>query len=167
MRQQTRDGSRPAQMESIKRQSLTIADAKIEHSITISKAFLVIAGKGKNIFMIYDKIDNIATYEGLSKDIYEGLAFLRAMKEDIEIGVHVINPKVKAIVSEYTTKEVNEKGYEAHHEYIDIQYLISGEELVCNIPLEYLKEIKAYNNEKDVAFLPSFSLKTAICRNSA
>lgn len=102
--------------------------------------------------MIYDKIDKIATYEGLSRDIYEGLAFLGAVRQDIETGVHVINPRVKAIVSEYETKEQNELGYEAHREYIDIQYLISGEEKICCVPLEYLKEKVAYNAEKDVAF---------------
>ena len=109
--------------------------------------------------MIYDKIDKTAIYEGLSKDIYEGLAFLRAIKQDIEIGVHVINPRVKAIVSEYTTKEVNEKGYEAHHEYVDIQYLISGKEKICCVPLEYLKEKVAYNEEKDVAFYDEADVK--------
>ena len=61
--------------------------------------------------MIYDKLNNIALYKGLSKDIYEGLLFLNAATKDLENGVYVINPQVKAIVSEYPTKEVNEYGY--------------------------------------------------------
>lgn len=32
---------------------------------------------------------------------------------DIANGVYEINPRVKAIVSEYTTKEINGNGYEA------------------------------------------------------
>ncbi len=76
--------------------------------------------------MVYDKINNISIYKGLSADIYEGLLFLNAATKDLENGVYVINPRVKAIVSEYITKEVNEYGYEAHREFIDIQYLISG-----------------------------------------
>ena len=55
-------------------------------------------------------------------------------------------------MSEYTTKENNENGYEAHREYIDIQYLIEGEEVVNSQPLEYLYEVRAYNNEFDAAF---------------
>ena len=94
----------------------------------------------KKTRMIYEKINNIAIYEALSKDIYEGLAFLGGVGPEIETGVHVINPRVRAIVSEYETKEQNELGYEAHREYIDIQYLISGEEKICCVPLEYLKE---------------------------
>lgn len=64
--------------------------------------------------MVYDKIDNIETYKGLSDDIYEGLKFLKNASPDLACGVHEINPRVKAIVSEYETKAVNENGYEAH-----------------------------------------------------
>lgn len=102
--------------------------------------------------MIYDKLDNIETYAGILEDILLGLKWLRDVSPDVEKGVYEINPRVKAIVSEYTTKEVNENGYEAHREYIDIQYLISGGEVVGSLPLEYLKEIKPYNKECDAAF---------------
>lgn len=109
--------------------------------------------------MIYDKINNLSTYKNLSKDIYEALAFLADMKPEIETGVHMINPRVRAIVSEYETKEQNELGYEAHREYIDIQYLISGEEKICSVPLEYLKEKAPYNAEKDIAFYEEADVK--------
>lgn len=72
--------------------------------------------------MIYDKIDNIELYKGLSEDINLGLEFLKKATPDIENGVHQITPRVKAIVSEYETQEVNEYGYEAHKEYIDRHY---------------------------------------------
>lgn len=102
--------------------------------------------------MIYDKIDNLETYAGISEDLRIGLEWLRDVDADVENGVYEINPHVKAIVSEYITKEVNENGYEAHLDYIDIQYLISGEEVVKSLPLEYLNEIKPYNKEIDAAF---------------
>lgn len=102
--------------------------------------------------MIYDKINNIETYAGISADIYLGLKWLRGVNPNIANGVYEINPRVKAIVSEYTTKEINEFGYEAHRDYIDIQYLIYGDEKIYCLPLEYLKETKAYNKEIDAAF---------------
>jgi YhcH/YjgK/YiaL family protein len=102
--------------------------------------------------MIYDKIDNLDIYAGISEDIRLGLEWLRDVNPDIEKGVYEISPRVKAIVSEYTTKEVNEDGYEAHREYIDIQYLLKGNEKLCCLPLEYLKETKPYKPEKDAAF---------------
>lgn len=109
--------------------------------------------------MIYDKLNNISFYKGLSTDIYEGLLFLNAATMDLESGVYIINPRVKAIVSEYTTKVVNEYGYEAHREYIDIQYLISGEEKICCLPLEYLRETKPYNEEQDAGFYEETVIK--------
>ena len=101
--------------------------------------------------MIYDKITNYETYAGISADIREGLEFLCNISPDIENGVHEISPRVKAIVSEYATKEANENGFEAHRQYIDIQYLISGTEKIFCLPLEYLKETKPYNEKDDAA----------------
>jgi len=102
--------------------------------------------------MVYDKIDNIETYKGLSEDIYEGLKFLKNATLDLACGVYEINPRAKAIVSEYETKPVNENGFEAHKKFIDIQYLLKGIEKNCCLPIEKLKERKPYKEEIDVAF---------------
>lgn len=109
--------------------------------------------------MIYDKIDNLNTYAGISEDIRKGLEWIRDVKPDVENGLYELSSRVKAIVSEYTTKEVNENGYEAHREYIDIQYLICGEEVICSSPLEYLNEIKTYNKDIDAAFYVEVGIK--------
>lgn len=102
--------------------------------------------------MIYDKIDNLETYARISEDIRLGLEWLRDVNPDIEKGVYELSPRVKAIVSEYTTKEVNENGYEAHRKFIDIQYLLKGTEKNCCLPIEKLKETKPYKEEIDATF---------------
>lgn len=102
--------------------------------------------------MIYDKIDNIELYKGLSDDTYLGLDFLRNATPDIESGVHELSPRVKANVSEYKTKEINEYGFEAHKKFIDIQFLIKGSEKICCLPLDQLIETKPYSEEDDAAF---------------
>lgn len=102
--------------------------------------------------MIYDKIDNLESYAGISTDMRMGLEWLRDVSLDIEKGVYMISPQVKAIVSEYTTKELNENGYEAHRDWIDIQYLVKGEERVRCLPLEYLTESLPYNESIDASF---------------
>jgi YhcH/YjgK/YiaL family protein len=102
--------------------------------------------------MVYDKIDNLENYKGLSEDIYEGLKFLKNATPDLACGIHVINPRVKAIVSEYETKLVNENGYEAHRGFIDIQYLLEGKEKNCCQPIEKLNETNPYKEEIDAAF---------------
>ncbi len=109
--------------------------------------------------MIYDKISNIETYAGISADIYIGLIWLRDVDSNIANGVYEINSRVKAIVSEYTTKVINENGYEAHRDCIDIQYLISGKEIINSLPLEYLKDTKPYNKEIDAAFYEEVEVK--------
>ena len=102
--------------------------------------------------MIYDHIKNIAFYRGLSPDIAVGLDFLKQVQPDTDVGVYQINPRVKAIVSEYETKTVNECGYEAHRKNIDIQYLLLGEERIDCLPIERLEETKPYSEENDAAF---------------
>ena len=102
--------------------------------------------------MIYDSIENIGLYKHLSPNIYDGLQFLEQASPDLAPGTYQINPRVKAIVSEYDTKKVNEHGFEAHKKNIDIQYLLKGEERVACLPLEKLKETKPYSEEKDAAF---------------
>ncbi len=125
-----------------------------------NKVVLITGGTGSFGKKFYDKIDNIDTYSGLSEDIRLGLEWIRYVKPDVENGVYELSSRVKAIVSEYTTKVINENGYEAHREYIDIQYLISGEEIVCSLPLEYLNEIKTYNKEVDSAFFVATGIQS-------
>ena len=102
--------------------------------------------------MVYDKIDNIALYRNLSPNIALGLDFLKQMKPDTAVGTYQINHRVKVVVSEYETKAENEYGYEAHKKYIDIQYLLSGEERIACLPIERLNVMKEYNEENDAAF---------------
>ena len=101
--------------------------------------------------MIYDKLDNIEIYKGISEDIYKGLTFLRQASPDTANGVYQLNPRVKAIVSEYETKTENENGFEAHKRFLDIQCTLKGIEKVCCLPIEKLEETMPYNEENDAA----------------
>ena len=116
--------------------------------------------------MIYDKIDNIELYKGLSEDIYLGLEFLQNATLDIEKGVHELSPRVKAIISEYKTKEINEYGFEAHRKNIDIQYLLKGLERINCLPIEQMEETKPYSEENDAAFFTAKALPTEMVLGS-
>ena len=102
--------------------------------------------------MIYDNLSNTEQYKGLSPDIYEGLKFLSNANANIAKGVYQINPRVKAIVSEYKTKTENEYGYEAHKKNIDIQCTLNGLERVACLPIEKMREEKPYSEETDATF---------------
>lgn len=102
--------------------------------------------------MIVDQLINIETYKGVSSDIYEGLKFLKNAHSDIEPGTYFINEKVKAIVSEYDTVEVFQRGYEAHRHVIDIQYPIRGLERVKWSPIGEMDINIPYEEGNDRTF---------------
>src|SRR6478735_1625316 len=72
--------------------------------------------------MIIDSLSNIDKYKNLSPGIYAGLQFLKNADASIVVGEYAVNENVKAIVSEYKTVELFERGYEAHKHVIDIPY---------------------------------------------
>ena len=109
--------------------------------------------------MIIDKLSNIEIYKGLSADIYAGLKFLQQATPDIKVGEYTINNKVKAIVSEYNTVELFERGYESHKHVIDIQYPIRGLERVKWSPIDQMKVNIPYDSVKDRTFFKSPSLQ--------
>ncbi len=64
------------------------------------------------------------------------------------------NDNVYAPVSEYMSKEDSVARFEAHRKYIDIQYVVSGKELIAISPLAENKGIlQPYNPEKDIEFV--------------
>lgn len=60
-----------------------------------------------------------------------------------------------ASVDEYVTKDEPDTRLEAHRKYADIQYIISGDEIMGIVPLGKTSETASYNAEKDVVFLES------------
>jgi YhcH/YjgK/YiaL family protein len=59
-----------------------------------------------------------------------------------------------ATVSEYLSKNEESANFEAHRKYIDIQYVVSGKEIMNIAPLSSQKEIIVpYDNTKDIEFL--------------
>ena len=55
-----------------------------------------------------------------------------------------------AIVSEYQTKKIEDAKWESHRKFIDLQYIISGEEKMGVLPLKKAKFASDYQEDKDV-----------------
>lgn len=102
--------------------------------------------------MILDKINNAYLYYGIHPDIKAGVEYLEKLNPDVELGEYVINDNVKSIVSEYMTREVFERGFEAHKNVIDIQFPIIGRERIKWSYLEGMKRHIDYDPVKDRAF---------------
>ncbi len=59
-----------------------------------------------------------------------------------------------APLSEYMSKNEEDARYEAHRKYIDIQYVVSGKELIGIAPISQQKDIlEPYSEEKDIMFM--------------
>ena len=106
--------------------------------------------------MIYDRLSNCEQYYTLHKYFKKAFDFLKNTDlKNIEDGSYeILGKEIYANVQSLTTKPIEEKKWEVHRKYIDIQYVISGEEKMGYGILEDFKEIaQAYDNEKDVEFL--------------
>ena len=104
--------------------------------------------------MIVDSIDNVKHYRNLSERIKKAFEFLEEIDfETIEPGKYNVDgDEIFAIVSEYSTKEHADARPEAHERYIDIQYLVKGEELMGYAPLEDQEVMVPYDVDKDLVF---------------
>ncbi|RXQ96827.1 DUF386 domain-containing protein [Ancylomarina salipaludis] len=103
--------------------------------------------------MIIDKIENSKLYANISERIALGLEYLNNSDfSKIELGTYQIEGgDVFAMVQEYTTKSREACKLEGHTKYIDIQYIISGEEHIGLVSKSNQK-LLTQNNEGDYAF---------------
>ena len=106
------------------------------------------------VIMILDKIENVQQYNGLSDLLNAGLKFIAETDfSKIEPGKIVLKDKLLfATVSEYSTKPVADCKLEAHQKYIDIQFIVSGEEKIGFTTLCGQTPTTPYNPEKDIVF---------------
>lgn len=103
--------------------------------------------------MIFDKIENSAIYESISPLIKKAFDYLKETDfSKLENGKHIVQgDDLFAIVQEYDTKNDADAKLEAHHKYIDVQYVVSGEELIGVKPLITQMPCKDYDAENDYA----------------
>lgn len=102
--------------------------------------------------MIYDKIENLKLYYSLNPH-FEQIADFIANNDlaTMECGSYEVAPGVKAGISEYEPGSGSD--FEAHREYHDLQYAVSGEETIEVIPTEFAENSKGYT--PDIEFFTS------------
>jgi YhcH/YjgK/YiaL family protein len=83
-------------------------------------------------------------------------AFLKENNlKDLELKRYDIDgDNLYATVSEYLTKNEEDARFEAHKKYIDIQYVISGVEIMeVTSPAQKIEILEPYDSEKDIEFM--------------
>lgn len=102
--------------------------------------------------MIFDRIENINNYKGLGR-VYTALEFLA--KTDfakVNIGKYELDgDNIYYMVQKYDTNP-DKTVAEAHKKYIDIQYIVKGEEVIAVAPIQNDKKLIEAKEEKDVWF---------------
>ena len=92
--------------------------------------------------------------KSLSDRIQEGLQIIEGLDlENIALGKYVVNENFYYVVQEYETKDVSEARYEAHKQYVDIQYMVAGKEAIGIAPTAELAVEQEYDVETDAMFL--------------
>lgn len=104
--------------------------------------------------MILDKIENSDFYSGINENLKKGFEFLKNTNlSSLAPGKYEIDGmEVFALVSEYDSKKHDDCRLEAHYTYTDIQYIISGSELIGFATLGNQEVLTAFNPEKDIVF---------------
>lgn len=103
--------------------------------------------------MIFDKIENSGLYENIDSKIKKAFDYIKKTDfNKLELGKHVIDEEnVFAILMEYETKNASDCKLEVHKKYIDVQYVISGNENIGHIPLTTQIPSKVYDDKDDYA----------------
>jgi len=113
--------------------------------------------------MIHDKLSNCSKYYNLHPNFKMAFDYLfNADLSGLKPGKYEIdNTNVFALVQDYLTKDEEDCKPEAHIDYIDIQYIVSGNEIMGHILLAEQKQSDAsYPN--DVAYFITETNKTKI-----
>lgn len=105
--------------------------------------------------MIKDNIKNANLYYKLSPLLEAGLKYLENTDfSTIPLGKYeILSDEVYAMVQDYSSKLKSEGKFEAHKKYVDIQYVVEGEELIGVSNVSNFTDATDYSEEKDIVFL--------------
>ena len=108
--------------------------------------------------MIYDSLNNIARYSVLGERFEKGLQWL-AEADKPALGRHELEGSDLFVnVQSYDPAPAEDKVFEAHGDYADIQCVLAGEE-ICQLAAEG-KETTPYDPETDAAFYAGEATET-------
>lgn len=104
--------------------------------------------------MILDTLANAARYTGFKAGISEGFGFLdQPGVANLEPGRYEISgDRVFAIVEKNEGRKIADGKLEAHRNYLDIQYIIRGDESMGWSPLADLIGSEGYDEKRDLEF---------------
>jgi YhcH/YjgK/YiaL family protein len=115
--------------------------------------------------MILDRLENAEAYIGLPKRIRQALEILRETSFDsVEDGTYKIDgDNLYYMVMRYETKPFAEGLLEMHRNYLDVQYVAKGREIMGYMPLDNLTVESPYDAEGDYELFQLAKNTTPLC----
>jgi YhcH/YjgK/YiaL family protein len=113
--------------------------------------------------MIIDRLANRTPLYQLPARLARALDYLRDNDlRSVPLGRHDLDgDRLFALVQEYTTRAADQCVWEAHRNYIDVQFVALGVERMGVANLSQMREREAYDAVRDVAFFePGVELVT-------
>ena len=104
--------------------------------------------------MVVDTIKNANLYYGMGERMEKAFKYLQENDfSKVEPGRYEVDgDRIYALVQEYQTKPKEQGKWESHKRYIDIQYVVSGEENMGYTAADGLRATVEYNTETDITF---------------
>jgi YhcH/YjgK/YiaL family protein len=104
--------------------------------------------------MIYDRFENLNLYCQAGSRLHQALVVARDAVPAIADGrMDIDGDRLYASVATYETGSRDERRFEAHRRYIDVQVLLEGEESIDVSLGKDLPILEAYDETRDVMFL--------------
>ena len=104
--------------------------------------------------MIKDNISNRNTYEGLKPELKETFDFLAGLKggDFSEMTIELDGRNRFVMLQSYETEAFDGHRYESHKNYLDIQYVLEGSEIIRVADISGLAVFQDYDSGKDIMF---------------
>lgn len=102
--------------------------------------------------MIVTNLENLASQVAPTPAMTQSIAFLKTVVPDqlVDSRIDIDGDQAYAIVQSYhTVVPTAAPLYEAHRQYLDIQYVLSGEEVIGWAPLDQVDITKPYDSAID------------------
>lgn len=111
--------------------------------------------------MIYDHISRTGLYKLLGDGLARGLDYLSAFSMATAPGKYPIDgDRIFALVQHITTASSENKKFESHRSYIDIQCVFEGHEVIEYAPVDQLQKDPSFVDPNDTLYLNSeFSIQ--------
>lgn len=114
--------------------------------------------------MVIDNLSRASLYYGLGSGIETALRYIRNTDfSRLEAGRYELTDGCFAMVQDYMTSPREQKRWEAHRSYIDVQFIASGIESIGYAATDDLHVVESYDSAKDIEWFEGTGSFVAAC----